>query len=74
MDNGGRCINRQRCHRYGGRVSRNFRLKKFREKFSVGKVWSDFDREEKDIGEEDRKRGMEMEDKRGRRRRRKTPE
>ena len=74
MDNGGRCINRQRCHRYGGRVSRNFRLKKFREKFSVGKVWSDFDREEKDIGGEDRKRGMEMEDKRGRRRRRKTPE
>ena len=74
MDNGGRCINRQRCHRYGGRVSRNFRLKKFREKFSVGKVWSDFDREEKDIGEEDGKRGMEMEDKRGRRRRRKTPE
>ena len=69
MDNGGRCINRQRCQ-----VSRNFRLRKFREKFSVGKVWSDFDREEKDIGEEDRKRGMEMEDKRGRRRRRKTPE
>ena len=56
----------------GGQVSRNFRLRKFREKFSVGKVWRYFDREEK--GEENGKRGMEMEDKRGRRRRRKTPE
>ena len=69
MDNGGRCINRQR---WSGK--QKFSIQKVREKFSVGKVWSDFNREEKDIGEEDRKRGMEMEDKRGRRRRRKTPE
>ena len=39
----------------------------------MGKVWSDFDREEKDIGEEHRKRGMEMEDKRGKKEKEENP-